>query len=76
MIGPADIGRVLIILGGLVVVAGVILTFASRIPFLGRLPGDLFFRSGNVTVFFPIATMIILSIVLTILLNLVPRIFR
>lgn len=47
--------------------------FAPSIPWLGRLPGDLSFRSGNLTVHLPLATSILLSIVLTVLLHLFGR---
>ncbi|MEW5924764.1 MAG: DUF2905 domain-containing protein [Candidatus Zixiibacteriota bacterium] len=66
-------GRLLIILGVIAVVAGVLLLFYDRIPFLGKLPGDLHFKKGNMHIYFPIATSIILSIILTIILNLLGR---
>jgi hypothetical protein len=56
-------GFALVILGGLIMLAG-------RLPFIGQLPGDFEFRRGNATFYFPLATMIIISIVLTALLNL------
>jgi dipeptide/tripeptide permease len=65
-----DLGRVLVVLGAIVVVAGLVLLFAPRIPWLGRLPGDFVLRRGPVTVYVPLATGLVVSIVLTILLNL------
>ena len=65
-----DAGRLLIVAGALIVIAGVILTIGGRIPFLGRLPGDISFRSGNVQVFIPLGTGLLLSVVLTLVLNL------
>ena len=69
----SDVGRLLVILGAVIVVAGLVMMFADRIPFLGKLPGDLVVRRKNTTFYFPLATMLILSIVLTILLNLFTR---
>jgi hypothetical protein len=60
-----DIGRTLLIVGGVLFVVGLLLTFGSRIPGLGRLPGDIVVRKGNVTFYFPLATSILLSLVLT-----------
>lgn len=74
--GLEAIGRVLIVMGGISVLIGIVLLFARRIPFLGRLPGDVFIRTDHATVFVPIVTMIILSIILTVILNLVFRTFR
>ncbi len=72
----SGLGRLLITLGILLLVIGVIFTLAGKIPFLGRLPGDLVFRRDGFTLVAPIATMIIISVLLTILLNLFFRIFR
>lgn len=66
----SDIGRALLVMGGILFFIGLILTFASNLPFLGRLPGDLSFQWGDVRVFMPIATMILISVVLTVVLNL------
>ena len=64
-----DVGRLLLVFGVLLVVIGGALMLFGRF----HLPGDLTFRSGNVTVYIPIATGIILSIVLTVVLNLMFR---
>jgi hypothetical protein len=64
------VGRTLIVLGLVIVVAGVLLTFAPRIPWLGRLPGDILVQRERFTFYFPIVTSIVVSIVLTLLLNL------
>ena len=65
-----ETGKLLLLLGGLLVVLGLFLTFGGRIPFLGRLPGDFSFSRGNTHVYFPLATGIVLSVILTIVLNL------
>ena len=61
-----DVGRLLLVFGVLLVVIGGALMLFGRF----HLPGDFTFRSGNVTVYIPIATSIILSIVLTVVLSL------
>jgi hypothetical protein len=65
----ADIGRLLLVFGVLLVVIGGALMLFGRF----HLPGDITFRSGGVTVYVPVATSIILSIVATVVLNLVFR---
>lgn len=72
----ADLGKVLILIGALILGLGLLLILAGNLPFLGRLPGDISFQWGNVRVYIPLATMIILSIVLTVLLNLLVGAFR
>jgi hypothetical protein len=66
------VGRLLIVVGVLVVVAGVILLAAGRLP-LGRLPGDISWSRGNVSFFLPLGTSLVLSVVLTLILNLLFR---
>ena len=65
-----ELGRMLIVLGGIAVVAGVLLLFADRLPWLGRLPGDLVIRRGPATIYVPLITSLVVSIVLTVLVNL------
>ncbi len=64
-----EIGKFLIIAGIFMAVAGLALIFLPKLPFLGRLPGDIVIKKGNFTFYFPLATSIILSIVLTIILS-------
>ena len=64
------LGRLLIVFGLVIVLVGVVLLVADRIPGVGRLPGDLVVRRGPVAFYFPVATSIVLSVLLTILLNL------
>ena len=65
-----DVGKLLIIVGALIVVVGLVLTIGPRIPFLGRLPGDIAVDRGNVHFYFPLVTCLILSVILTVVLNL------
>jgi len=66
----SGIGKLLIIAGCFIVLIGVVLLFFEKIPFLGKLPGDLTFKGKNYTVFFPLATSLVLSLILTLILNL------
>jgi hypothetical protein len=67
----AQLGRVLLFVGVLIAVIGVALVFADRVPFLGRLPGDISFGGDGWTVYIPIGTSIVLSLLLTAVLSLV-----
>lgn len=64
-----EIGRLLVIMGVLLAVVGLVFMIGGRIPFLGRLPGDISFSRGNTQVYVPLATSIVISLVLTLLLN-------
>ncbi|MDY6826395.1 MAG: DUF2905 domain-containing protein [Bacillota bacterium] len=66
------LARILLIGGGLIAALGLLLLLLSRLG-LGRLPGDIFIQRENFTFYFPLATMILLSIVLTLLMNLLRR---
>ena len=71
-----EIGRLLIGLGLTLLVVGILLTVAGRIPGLGQLPGDITVERGNFRLFAPFGTMLVLSIVLSVVLNVVLRFFR
>ncbi len=73
----ADFGKMLLGLGLLLVVVGVVLMLAARFGLpLGRLPGDISYRGKNVSVFFPLGTSILISVVLSLLFYLVSRFRR
>jgi len=64
-----DFGRLLIIFGAVLVVAGLLLILLSRLHLpLGRLPGDILYRGKHTTFYFPLATSLLLSVVLTLVL--------
>ena len=69
----AGLGRLLILAGLGLAAVGVVLVFAGRLPFLGRLPGDIVIQRDSWTLYFPLATMLLLSLVLTLVLNLLAR---
>ncbi len=70
---PQDLGRVLIVAGAVAIVAGLLLVFFHRIPFLGKLPGDIVVKRDHFTLYFPLATGLLLSVILTVVLNLWSR---
>jgi len=65
--GVYDIGKTLIVLGLVIAVAGLLLVFVGRVPWLGRLPGDIHIQRGNWSFYFPLATSIVVSVLLTLL---------
>lgn len=67
------LGKTLILLGAALIVVGLIFVVAPKIPFLGKLPGDIHLRGKNWSFSFPVVTCIVISIVLTLLLNLFSR---
>ena len=69
-----ELGKLLVIFGAMLVVAGVVLMLLGRMNLpLGRLPGDFFYRGKNTTVYFPLATSVLVSVVLSIVLWVVSR---
>ncbi|MBU0630783.1 MAG: DUF2905 domain-containing protein [Candidatus Margulisbacteria bacterium] len=68
-----SLGRMLIYIGVIVVLIGGFLVLSAKVPWIGRLPGDIVYQRENTTVLVPITTMILASIVLTIILNIIRR---
>lgn len=70
----AEFGKVLILVGAIVAVAGIVLVVLGRsnLP-IGRLPGDIVYRGKNTTIYFPLATSVLLSVVLSVVLYLLGR---
>ncbi len=68
-----ELGRVLVVLGLIVVALGAVLLLVDRVPWIGRLPGDIHLQRGNWTFYFPLGTSILLSVVLTLVLWLIGR---
>lgn len=65
-----DLGRLLVLAGAFAIVLGVVLLLAPRVPWLGRLPGDILIRRDSFTFYFPVVTSLVVSVVVTLLLNL------
>ena len=73
----ADFAKILIIIGLVIVFIGVLLWVSLKIfPWMGNLPGDIRIDRENFKVYIPLATMLLISILATVLLNIVIRIFR
>lgn len=67
------LGKIILIAGVFLSVIGILLVLSPKIPFIGRLPGDFYFKRGNSTFYFPLATSILISIVLSLILSFVLR---
>ncbi len=65
------IGKILLIVGGIIVILGLILIFSQHIPFLGKLPGDIFVKRDGFSFYFPIVTLLVLSLLITIIVNVI-----
>jgi hypothetical protein len=65
------IGKILLIVGGSIVLLGLILVFSQHIPFLGKLPGDIFIKRDGFSFYFPIVTFLIVSVLITIIVNVI-----
>ncbi|HWR21416.1 MAG TPA: DUF2905 domain-containing protein [Verrucomicrobiae bacterium] len=68
-----SLARMLILFGLVLAAIGGLLLFIGKIPFIGRLPGDIYIQRKNFSFYFPLATSILLSILLTILFSLFRR---
>jgi len=69
----SELGKMLIVFGVILAVVGVILLLAPKIPWLGKLPGDFTYRGERFTFYFPLATCVLLSIILSLILYLFRR---
>jgi len=68
-----ETGKILVIFGVIIVLLGLLVQFSDKIPLFGKLPGDILIKRGNFTFFAPIATSIIISLIITAVLNLIVR---
>ena len=73
MPGLEGIGKTLIIVGIVIAGLGVLLAFGERIPLLGKLPGDILIKKDGISFYFPIVTLLLLSALLTLIINLISR---
>ena len=76
MVNLSDLGRLLLVIGGAIVLLGAAVLLAGRVPWLGRLPGDILIRRGNSTIFIPIVTCLVVSLILTVIINVVLLLLR
>lgn len=68
-----SLAKTIILFGCFLILIGLGMLLINKIPFLGQLPGDIVWRKGNFTFFFPLATSLLLSLILTLFLNLLFR---
>ena len=73
MFGFEGLGKLLIIFGVVLVLLGGLLLVVGKVPFVGRLPGDIYIQKDNFTFYFPLASSLLISILLTLLLSLFSR---
>jgi hypothetical protein len=73
MFDLSNLGKVLIVIGLVIAGLGLVLTFSGKIPWLGRLPGDFFFRGKNVSFYFPLMTSLVISVILSLILWFINR---
>jgi len=69
----SNMGRFLIMIGLVVAGIGLVMVFAGKIPWLGRLPGDFLFRGKNFSFYFPLTTGLLISVIVTIILWFIGR---
>jgi hypothetical protein len=67
------LGKLLIVLGGILIVIGAVIVLGGKLPWLGRLPGDIYIERRNFTFFFPITTSILISVILSAVLYILSR---
>jgi DUF2905 family protein len=73
MDGLEPIGRALVIIGVFITVLGAVMLLTPRVPWLGHLPGDIVIHRDDLTIYIPITTMLIVSVVLSVVLSLISR---
>ncbi|MFC1624477.1 DUF2905 domain-containing protein [Candidatus Omnitrophota bacterium] len=73
MLGISGFGKILIFFGIILISVGTLFMFMDKVPWIGRLPGDIYIKRENFTFYFPISSSILLSIVLSLILILVGR---
>ena len=76
MSGFSDLGKIIALAGAALLILGGLLWLMGKVPLLGNLAGDIRLQRGNVSCFFPLTTMIILSVLLSLVLNIVIRLWR
>jgi hypothetical protein len=70
MFGMGPLGKMLILLGVFIILVGVLLLVGDKLPWIGKLPGDILIKKEKFTFYFPITTSILISIILTLLFTL------
>jgi membrane protein implicated in regulation of membrane protease activity len=73
MMPLSGVGKLLIVLGGLLIIIGAAIVLVGKLPWLGRLPGDIYVERRNFTFVFPLTTSILISVILSLVLYLFSR---
>lgn len=73
MFGPGALGKLLVLIGVFIILMGLLLMIGDKIPWLGRLPGDILIRKDKVTFYFPIVTCLLISLLLTFFFSLLRK---
>jgi hypothetical protein len=73
MMPVSGLGKLLIVLGGILIIVGAATVLLGKIPWLGRLPGDIYIERRNFTFFFPLTTSIVISVIFSLVLYLLSR---
>ncbi len=73
MNGLGDIGKFIILAGLILMGLGLLLLFSEKLPYIGRLPGDIIIRKKNFTFYFPLMTGLVLSLILSLILYIIGR---
>ena len=68
-----ELGKILVACGGMMLVVGMLLTLSGKIPWLGRLPGDMIIQRDNFSFYFPLTTCLLLSVVISLIVALLRR---
>jgi membrane protein implicated in regulation of membrane protease activity len=68
-----ELGKLLVWVGGILIIIGAAIVLVGKIPWLGRLPGDIYVERRNFTFFFPLTTSILISVILSLVLYLLSR---
>lgn len=66
----SELGRFLIVAGVILVIVGAVFLLAPKLPWLGHLPGDISYKRGNFSFYFPLGTCILISVILTLIMYL------
>ena len=69
-----NFGKIILIFGFVLIIIGGIFIIFGRIPFFGKLPGDIYIKKENFVFYFPITTAILISLILTLILNIIGKI--
>ena len=69
-------GKILILFGVLLVVLGVVFSFFGKVPYLGKLPGDIYIKKENFTFYFPLTSCILISIILSLIFYLISKFLK